>query len=146
MAADSGRAASLIVHLMVGVAFGIVATRGEIVSWYRIQEMFRFQDFHMYGVLGSGVAVAAIGIRILRRRAMKTPGGEDILLQPKDMGRGYRVVIGGILFGLGWGLVGSCPGPIFVLIGNGVSVMWAVLAAALVGTWVYGQIRGRLPH
>jgi uncharacterized membrane protein YedE/YeeE len=133
-------------HLFVGAAFGIIVTKAEVISWFRIQEMFRFQGFHMYGVIGSAVAVGALSIWVIKRLRLRTIGGADIAIPPKDFGRGFRVAVGGVLFGLGWGFTGACPGPIFALIGNGVSVMLVVLLSALGGTWVYGHLRSSLPH
>jgi uncharacterized membrane protein YedE/YeeE len=137
---------SWLAHVAVGAAFGIVLSKAEVISWFRIQEMFRFQSFHMYGVIGSAIAVGALSLFIIRRSGMRTMRGGNISIAPKDLGRGFRVAVGGTLFGLGWGLTGACPGPIFALIGNGVTVMIVVLASALAGTWVYGHIRHLLPH
>lgn len=133
-------------HLLVGAAFGIVLTKSEVISWFRIQEMFRFQSFHMYGVIGSAILVGALSLLVMKRLGVRTVRGEQIEIPPKDMGRGFRVAIGGTMFGLGWGLTGACPGPIFALIGSGLTVMIVVLLSALVGTWVYGNLRHRLPH
>jgi uncharacterized membrane protein YedE/YeeE len=133
-------------HVLVGTLFGILVTKAEVISWFRIQEMFRFQGFHMYGVIGSAVAVGALSLWILRKARLKTIRGETIAIPPKDFGTGVRVAVGGILFGLGWGLTGACPGPIYALIGNGVTVMAVVLASALAGTWVYGFLKPHLPH
>jgi uncharacterized membrane protein YedE/YeeE len=136
----------LLRYLALGTLFGVVITKGEIISWFRIQEMFRFQSFHLYGILGSAVVVAASSLALIRRHGIKTLGGEPITIRPKEMGKGYRYWIGGSLFGIGWALTGACPGPLAALIGSGVSVMWVTLAAALIGTWTYGQLRPRLPH
>ncbi len=133
-------------HVLVGILFGILVTKAEVISWFRIQEMFRFQGFHMYGVIGSAVAVGALSLLMIRRSGAKTIRGEAISIVPKDLGTGVRVAVGGTLFGLGWGLTGACPGPIFALIGNGVSVMFVVLASALAGTWIYAHLQPRLPH
>lgn len=143
--ASAGRT-SWIVHLLVGVVFGVILTKAEVISWFRIQEMFRFQSFHMYGVIGSAVAVGMISLLLMRKLGARTRHGEEPIIPPKDIGRGVRVAVGGALFGLGWGLTGACPGPIFALIGNGLTVMVAALASALLGTWVYGHLRERLPH
>jgi len=141
----SGR--GLAVYLAIGTYFGIVATKGEMVSWFRIQEMFRFQSFHMYGVIGAAVAVAMASLALIKSRQVRTVRGEEIVIPPKELGRrGYRYWIGGTFFGLGWALAGACPGPIFALIGNGVTVYGVVLLSALFGTWVYGALRQRLPH
>jgi uncharacterized protein len=137
---------SMLVFLALGILFGILLIKSEAVSWFRIQEMFRFQGFHMYGILGSGVAVAAIGIQLIRRLGITTLEGHAISLAPKQMGRGYRYWIGGAMFGLGWGLTGACPAPILALIGSGATVFLVVLLSALAGTWVYGHLRPSLPH
>ncbi len=146
-APDAGeRELSWLAHLAVGALFGILVTKAEVISWFRIQAMFRFQSFHMYGVIGSAIAVGALSLFIIRRFQPRTIHGAEIEIPPKDFGRGFRVAVGGVLFGLGWGLTGACPGPIFALIGNGVTVMILVLASALAGTWVYGHVRHLLPH
>lgn len=134
------------VYLALGIAFGIVLTKSEAVSWYRIQEMFRFQSVHMFGIMGCAVTVAAIGLQIIRRVGLRTVDGEPIAVAPKVMGSGARYLIGGTLFGLGWALTGACPGPLMALVGSGVSVMLATIVSALFGTWVYGMLRHRLPH
>lgn len=133
-------------YLALGVVFGIVALKAEIVSWFRIQEMFRFQAFHMYGILGSAVMVAAVSIALLRRLGIPTLENESIRIQPKTMGKGTRYWAGGVLFGAGWALTGACPGPILVLIGSGVGVFGVVLLSAIAGMWSYGHLRPRLPH
>lgn len=133
-------------YLLIGSLFGIVLTKSEVVSWFRIQEMFRFQSFHMYGIIGSAVAVAALSIVLLRRSGAQTLGGEPISIPSKEMGRGYRYWIGGLLFGVGWALTGACPGPLFALIGNGATVFAVTIVSALAGTWVYGYLRPHLPH
>ncbi|MDH3732684.1 MAG: transporter [Gemmatimonadota bacterium] len=133
--------------VLVGIFLGVVFTKAEVISWFRIQEMFRFQSFHMYGIIGSAVFVGAISILLIRRLEARTVYGDPIRLADKESrGRNYRYWIGGGLFGLGWGLLGACPGPIFALIGNGVTVLLVSLAAALVGTWSYGWLRPHLPH
>ncbi len=139
--------AGLGVYLAIGTYFGIVATKGEVVSWFRIQEMFRFQSFHMYGVIATAVAVAMASVALIKSRRVRTVRGDEIVVPPKELGRrGYRYWIGGTLFGLSWALAGACPGPIFALIGNGVTVYGVVLLSALFGTWLYGVLRPRLPH
>ena len=139
--------AGLGVYLAIGMYFGIVVTKAEIVSWFRIQEMFRFQAFHMYGVIASAVAVAMVSVALIKARQVRTVRGDNIVVPPKELGRrGYRYWIGGTLFGLGWALTGACPGPIFALIGNGETVYWVALLSALLGTYVYGVLRPRLPH
>jgi uncharacterized protein len=131
-------------YLAVGVLFGIAFTKAEIISWYRMQEMFRFQSFHMYGVLGTAIVVAAISVWMIRRFGVKTMAGEEIIFQPKKFSKGQ--VYGGLLFGLGWGMTGACPGPLFAQIGAGFTVVIVVLLSAVAGTWFYGLIRNRLPH
>ena len=121
-------------------------TKGEAVSWFRIQEMFRFEAFQMYGIMGSAVLVAGVSIFLLRRSGAHALTGEPIALSEKELGRGYRYWIGGGLFGVGWALTGACPGPLFALIGSGAGVFAAAVVAALAGTWLYGWLRPRLPH
>ena len=133
-------------YLLLGVFFGIVLTKSEVISWFRIQEMFRFQAFHMYGIIGSAVVVAASAIALIKRFNVKTVHGHDIYIQPKAMDEHRRYWIGGTVFGLGWALAGACPGPLFALIGNGISVMVIAVGSAVVGTWTYGALRSRLPH
>lgn len=140
------RARGMAAYGIVGLAFGFVLTRGETVSWFRIQEMFRFQSPRMYLIIGSALAVATLSLALLRRAGVRALNGEAIAVAPKTMGRGHRYWIGGGLFGIGWALTGVCPGPIFALIGNGTTVMIAVAVAALAGTWTYGWLRPRLPH
>ncbi len=126
------------VYLAMGVLFGIVLTKGELVSWFRIEEALRFKGPYLYEVFASALVVAAPGFALLKRRGIALP--------PKAFGRGVRYVAGGAVFGLGWGTVGACPGPLFALIGAGVGVLAATVIAALAGTWTYGYLRPRLPH
>jgi uncharacterized membrane protein YedE/YeeE len=133
-------------YLLVGVLFGITITKAEVISWFRIQEMFRFQGFHMYGVFMTALPTAIISVQLLKRRGARTLGGERIAIPPKRMGSGARYVVGGVFFGLGWALTGACPGPLFALLGAGVPGMAVVIASALAGTWAYGLLRPRLPH
>lgn len=135
----------LIPYGLAGVAFGFVAMKSEIVSWYRIQEMFRFDAFHMYGVIGSAVLVAALSLVLLRRLGARSLDGEPIAMEPKAR-TWSRYALGGTAFGLGWGLVGACPGPIYALLGAGFPAFGVVLLGALLGTWLYGVTRARLPH
>ena len=130
----------------MGVFFGIVLTKGELVSWYRIEEALRFKGLYLYLVIASAFAVAAPGFALLKRRRAHSLTGEPITIPPKVLGRGVRYVAGGALFGLGWGIVGACPGPLFALVGAGVRVMVVVCLAAVAGTWTYGYLRPRLPH
>lgn len=131
-------------YLVVGVLFGIVFVKAEVISWFRIQEMFRFQSFHMYGVIGSAVVVGMISVLLIKRFNIKTIYGEPVQLHPKKFNKGQ--VIGGLLFGLGWAVTGACPGPLFAQIGTGATVIIVVLLSAIAGTWVYGRFRDKLPH
>lgn len=134
----------LLKYLLFGAGFGILLVKAEVFSWFRIQEMFRLQSFHMYGVIGSAVVTGALGVFLLRKLGVKTVYGEEILINPRSFNKGQ--VIGGLLFGLGWALTGACPGPIYAIIGSGSTVFIAVLLSAVFGTWVYGNLRDRLPH
>jgi len=136
----------LLVYFLLGIAFGIVLTRSEVLSWFRIQEMFRFQSFRMYGIIGSAIATAAVSIFLIKKSGLTSVSGEAIAIPKKAPGTGARYAIGGMIFGLGWALTGACPGPLFALVGNGVSVMSVAVLSALLGTWVYGFLRSRLPH
>ena len=141
------RRESLLVYLLLGSYLGFVFVRSEVVSWFRIQEMFRFQSFHMYGIIGSAVLVAAVSVAVMKRSGLRSRSGEEIRFgDPNALRPRARHVFGGTAFGLGWGLLGACPGPIYALIGSGVSVMWVGLAAALGGAWTYGLVRSRLPQ
>lgn len=130
--------------LIYGVGFGIILTKAEVISWFRIQEMFRFQSFHMYGIIGSAIVVGAMSILLLKKLNIKASNGEEIVFLKKPYNKGF--VIGGILFGLGWALTGACPGPIFALIGNGYSVFIVTMIFALFGAWIYGLLQEKLPH
>lgn len=136
----------LLVYLLIGVVFGVILVKSEVVSWFRIQEMFRFEAFHMYGIIGSAIAVAALSIQVIKRFDVKALGGEPITIPPKAWGQGYRYWIGGTIFGLGWALLGACPGPMFALIGAGYPIILVALFSALVGTWTYSYLRPKLPH
>jgi uncharacterized protein len=131
-------------YLVVGVAFGIVFVKAEIISWYRIQEMFRLQSFHMYGVIGSAVIVGMFSVFLIKKFNVKALGGDKIIIQNKEHNKGQ--IFGGLLFGLGWAVTGACPGPLYAQIGTGVSVIVVTLLSAIVGTWVYGLVREKLPH
>lgn len=131
-------------YLLTGLVFGIALVKGEAVSWFRMQEMFRFQGFQIFGIFMTAVPAAAISVFLIRRFNLKTIYGEPIVIQPRIFNWGY--VYGSALFGIGWGLTGACPGPIFVQIGSGFSVAIVTLISALVGTWVYSFFRPRLPH
>jgi uncharacterized membrane protein YedE/YeeE len=140
------RPAFLLVYLLLGVAFGVVLTRSEVLSWFRIQEMFHFQSFHMYGIIGSAVATAAAFIALIKASGLNSIDGKSITVPRKPLGSGIQYAVGGTMFGLGWALTGACPGPLFALIGNGVTVMLVAVVSALAGTWVYGLLRSSLPH
>jgi hypothetical protein len=136
----------LLIYLLIGIVFGVILVKSEVVSWFRIQEMFRFESFHMYGIIGSAIAVAAASIQLIKRLDITTFGGEPISIPPKVWGKGYRYWIGGMIFGLGWALLGACPGPMFALIGAGYPIILAALFSALLGTWAYSYLRPSLPH
>lgn len=131
-------------YMLAGFIFGIIFVKGEVISWFRIQEMFRFQSFHMFGVIGSAIAVGLISIWLIRKLNIKTIYGEEIIIHPKEFNKGQ--VIGGLLFGLGWAITGACPGPLFAQIGTGATVIIVTLLSAVAGTWVYGYFREKLPH
>ena len=132
-------------YFLVGIAFGIILTKSEVISWYRIYEMFKFQSFHMYGVIGSAVAFGAIFIYLIKRLNIKSIDGKTILIPPKEKSV-LRYLIGGSIFGLGWALTGACPGPMFILVGNGITVFIVALISGTFGTFVYGLIKDKLPH
>ena len=132
-------------YIIVGFVFGIVLTKSEAVSWYRIYEMFQFQSFHMYGIIMVAITTGIIGLQIIKRIQIKNIKGEPCQIADKEEGS-IRYWIGGLFFGLGWALVGSCPGPIFILLGAGFLPVIFVLFGALLGTFIYGLIRNKLPH
>lgn len=132
-------------YLIVGFIFGIVLTKSEAVSWYRIYEMFHFQSFHMYGIIMTAVATGFIGVQLIKRKNVRDIKGEAILIADKEKGSA-RYWIGGLIFGLGWALVGTCPGPIFILLGAGWWSLLFILFGALAGTFLYGLIKSALPH
>lgn len=131
--------------LLVGFVFGVVLTKSEAVSWYRIYEMFHFQSFHMYGIISVAIATGIIGIQLIKRNRIKALDGSAIVIKDKDNSTA-RYIFGGIFFGLGWGLVGSCPGPIFILLGAGFLPVIVVFIGALIGTTLYGILKKKLPH
>lgn len=139
-------ARELVACYVLGTVFGVVLVQGQIVSWFRIHEMFRFESFYMYGVIGSALAVAATSLFLIRRIGVRAIDGQPIAVVPKTMGSGVRYIAGGTIFGLGWGVTGACPGPLVAQIGAGASVMVVAAAAAFAGTWTYGWLRPRLPH
>lgn len=135
----------LLRYIIPGILFGIVMTKSEAISWFRIQEMFRFESFHMYGIIGTTVVLGMLMVFLIKRFNLKTIDGTPITFAPKKQGIA-RYLIGGILFGLGWAMTGACPGPMFVLIGHGVWSILIVIFSAMTGTFVYGLLRHRLPH
>ena len=139
---DSGL--SNLKYLVVGIFFGIVFVKAEIISWFRIQEMFHLQSFFMYGVIGSAVVVGLISVQLIKKFNIKTLQGEKIEIQPKTFNKGQ--IYGGLMFGFGWAITGACPGPLFAQIGTGVTVIVVTLVSAIFGTWVYGLIKDKLPH
>ena len=132
-------------YILVGFIFGIVLTKSESVSWYRIYEMFQFDSFHMYGIIMTAIATGVIGIQIIKKYQIKDNKGASIVIQDKEKGT-FRYWIGGLIFGLGWAMVGACPGPIFILIGAGFMSVGFILLGALLGTFLYGLIKDNLPH
>lgn len=131
-------------YVIAGILFGIVLVKSEAMSWFRIQEMFRFEAFHMYGLIGSAVVVGAISVWLIKRFKAKTIHGEPIELHPKPFSRG--AIYGGLMFGIGWAITGACPGPLFAQVGSGSPVVLVTLCSAIAGTYVYGLVRERLPH
>lgn len=132
-------------YLLIGVLFGIVMTKSEAISWFRIQEMFRFQSFHMYGIMGTAVVLGVIVTALIKKFEMRTTQGSRIMFSPKQMSI-TRYLVGGIIFGLGWALSGACPGPMYTLVGAGIPIFLVVIASAVLGTMVYGAVRSKLPH
>ena len=131
-------------YLFVGLIFGIIFVKAEIISWFRMQEMFRFQSFHMYGVIGSAIAVGLISVLLIKKFNIKTLQGEPIKFHKKSFNKGQ--VYGGLIFGFGWAITGACPGPLYAQIGIGAWVIVITLLSAIAGTWVYGYFREKLPH
>ena len=134
----------MIKYLFAGIYFGIVLVKAEVISWFRIQEMFRLQSFHMYGVIGSAVVVGMISVWLIKKLRIKTISGEDITIKDKKFNKGQ--IYGGLIFGLGWALTGACPGPLFAQIGSGFTVVSITLLSAIAGTWVYGKFKDNLPQ
>ncbi|MGB3544802.1 hypothetical protein, partial [Rubrivirga sp.] len=147
---EGNKPLALFTYGLLGAGLGLVFTQSQVISWFRIYEMFRFESFHMYGVIGSAVATAALSLWAIRRWGITTIHGEPITVRPKEWSAsrvpGARYWMGGITFGFGWALLGACPGPLVALLGGGVSVMAAALVAALAGTWTYALVRDHLPH
>jgi uncharacterized membrane protein YedE/YeeE len=130
--------------ILLGFIFGIILIKAEVISWFRIQEMFRFQAFQMYGIIGSAVVVGMISVWLIKRNKTKTISGEEIKIEGKPFNKG--TVYGGILFGMGWAMTGACPGPLYAMVGSGVTVILVVLLSAVLGTYVYGLLKDKLPH
>ncbi|WP_192346674.1 DUF6691 family protein [Algoriphagus sp. Y33] len=135
---------ALMKYLILGILFGIVFVKAEIISWFRIQEMFRLDSFHMYGVIGSAIVTGIISIQLIKRFRIKSIAGEEIKIPKKEFRKGQ--IIGGFIFGLGWAITGACPGPLFAQIGSGFTVVIVTLLSAIAGTWVYGKFSDRLPN
>ncbi len=131
-------------YLLLGTLFGIVLTKTEAISWFRIQEMFRFESFHMYGIIGSAVLVGMISLQVIKRLKIRTIHGEKIIIPEKEYSHGTW--IGGTIFGLGWAMTGACPGPLYAQVGTGVTVVVITILSAIAGTRVYSYLRPRLPH
>ena len=146
MTTPARRAPGLLVYLAAGMLFGILLVKGEVISWFRIQEMFRFQGFHMFGIFMTALPVAIVTVQLMKRTGARTTTGERVTLVPKTLGNGTRYLAGGAVFGLGWAMTGACPGPLFALLGSGATSMFVVILSALAGTWSYGAVRHRLPH
>ena len=130
--------------LLLGFFFGVILIKAEVISWFRIQEMFRFQAFQMYGIIGSAVVIGMISVWLIKKYNVKTIKGEPIIIAPKQFSKGN--IYGGLMFGLGWAMTGACPGPLFALVGSGLLVIGVVLLSAISGTYVYGIIKDKLPH
>lgn len=130
--------------LIAGMLFGIILVKAEVISWFRIQEMFRLESFHMYGVIGSAIVTAMLGVMLIKKMGWRSMNGEEIVIRKKPFNLGN--IIGGLIFGLGWAITGACPGPLFAQIGSGFTVVIVTLLSAIAGTWVYGLLKDRLPH
>ncbi len=135
----------LLKFILAGIVFGIVMTKSEAISWFRIQEMFRFQSFHMYGIITTAIVIGAIAVQLIKRFKIRDINGNPIIFNPKDMSI-PRYLIGGTIFGLGWAMTGACPGPMFVNFGYGYGMMLLIILGALFGTFMYGVLRAKLPH
>lgn len=130
-------------YMLVGIMFGVVFIKAEVISWFRIQEMFRLQSFHMFGLIGSALVVGMVSVFLIKKFRVKTIHGEPITFTPKQFNKGQ--IYGGLLFGFGWAIAGACPGPLFAQIGTGATAIIITLLSAVAGTWVYGRIKDRLP-
>lgn len=131
-------------YLFTGLLFGIILVKSEVISWFRIQEMFRLQGFHMYGIIGSAIITAMISVWLIKCFQLKTTEGEPVVITTKTFNWGN--VYGGLIFGLGWAITGACPGPLFAQIGSGYLITWVTLLSAIAGTWIYGLLQEKLPH
>lgn len=130
--------------LLLGFIFGFILIKAEVISWFRIQEMFKFQAFHMYGIIGIAVMVGVLSVFLIKKYNVKTITGDEIKIEPKKFSIGN--IIGGLMFGLGWAMTGACPGPLYALIGSGLGIIAVVLFSAVLGTWTYGKLKDKLPH
>jgi uncharacterized membrane protein YedE/YeeE len=130
--------------LALGIVFGFILVKAEVISWFRIQEMFRFQSFHMYGIIGSAIVVGIISLQLIKKYNVKTLSGDPIKVEPKQFNKGN--IIGGFMFGIGWAMTGACPGPLYALVGSGLLIIAVVLLSAVLGTYVYGLLKDKLPH
>lgn len=131
--------------LVIGTLFGIILSKSEVVSWYRIYEMFKFQSFHMFGIIGSAVVISMVFMQLFKKGSIKNFKGENIITKEKKKGL-IRTLVGGTIFGLGWALAGACPGPMFVLIGHGITSILIVILGATIGAFVYGLLSKKLPN
>lgn len=136
----------MIRYLFGGLLFGFVLVKSEVISWFRIQEMFRFDDFHMYGILGSAVIVAAVSLKLMKYFELTNVDGNRVTTTHKDASQVTRYLLGGTIFGFGWALTGACPGPLYALTGTGLLIFLVPLASAVAGTWMYGLLREKMPH
>ena len=135
---------AFIKYAFAGITFGIILVKSEVISWFRIQEMFRLQSFHMYGVIGSAIVTGIISVFIIKKMKLTTIDGDKIDLPIRPFSKGQ--IYGGLMFGFGWALTGACPGPLFAQIGTGATVIIITLLSAIAGTWVYGRFKNSLPH
>lgn len=133
----------LLKYMLMGMVFGIILVKSEVLSWFRIQEMFRLQSFHMYGVIGSAIAVGMASVLLIKKFNIKTIYGEKIVIPDKKFNKGQ--IYGGLIFGFGWAMTGACPGPLYAQLGTGVTVIVVTILSAIAGTWVYGYFRDKLP-
>ena len=131
--------------LLIGILFGIVLSKAEVISWYRIYEMFKFQSFHMYGIIGSAVLIGMVIMYFFKKGYLKTYQGKNVIVEQKEKGIS-RNLLGGIIFGLGWAMGGACPGPMYILVGKGIFSILIVLLGAHMGTFLYHALKHRLPH